>query len=459
MVQLKTFSRALAHRPAVRKSLFHIILFACALLMVLIFALFLLFYFYHPDPLTTVKAVLGGGISLAVFSAILRHLAIVNFSLVKFWISGIIASLDRHVLTASFISAILVAGLGAGLALMLSDFIDRYRYVIKIRQSVEALISEDAHLPNTTTLAEAYIAYPGRKEVPVLMVRASRVLSVGGSWSDFISFQRTYAEDLFNMFVSLPNSCHITGNDHDPVSYVVTTYVESSVTLKNGKLDWTNDFQDRLISAVELLSTCTSSGGSESIRKTIPRLIYTARIKSVLSEHNSDYAFDARDEINRIDDLLQKKTASELLWLHQSHSFQEFLDFKIKTVILSEKRIGCGYSSDTVEEVMADLRRLLSLRMIGSMEQEIRWSTPPQKMDTYRLFMAKGGFMAESGSSLLRAVNGDSKMAHAFDKIALSPAFRHFLQPGAWFKSTPIDLAIGGSSLRELFEEWLKKEW
>ena len=443
------------------KGSIHLILAAIAALLLLFSVILAYFHYFMPDIL------LAGGTfvaSLLAAATVLRRpvLYVYRFSMTR--IGHVIPILDQHLFLTITISCIMIGVSIGALCFMFTEFVERYRYVNEIRRAVTSIVSDHAELPATETLVQAYNAFPGRREVPVLLVRTSRIFSVGGSWSDFVQFQRTYADKLFEDFRKRPDMCTIIGVDHDPVSYVATTYVESSVSLKNEKPISTEQFLERLREAIEFLMKCTND--TYAPRRVLPRMIYAARIGSVVAKYSTDprnFQYDALEAIREIEKKIGELDASELVGLFQSHAYQEFLDFKIKTFIHSRKATGTNYSTDysdgAVERVVTDIRRLLSLRMTVSIDSEMRWSRPPQKMDTFRMFMAKGGFMAAKQSSLLPLINGSKKLSKEMAVIFRSPVFEIYLKPEAWYKSTPLDLSIHGDFLHDMFERWMKKGW
>ena len=361
------------------------------------------------------------------------------------------------------------------------------RYINEVRWAVDAVISDPAELPDIESLVKAYLLFPGRREVQAILVRTGRMLYVGGGWEKFIEFQRTYANRLYEEFNERPALRSITGVDDDPVSYVATTYLESSVALQDGEpyenapigyerskiaLD---DKSSR--AAIDLLKSCPETQDAGAIRREIPRMIYAARIKSMralLENDSKSKGYDAKGAIQEIENKIQELNAVDLVWLFQNHTYQEFLDFKIATTIhernLTKKKdhseaevenamndIQKDHSEAEVENAMNDIRRLLSLRMTVSIDNEIRWVRPPQKLDTFLMFMVKGGIMDIKRSQLLPYVNKSPKMKEGLEKIFNAPVFEKFLKPEAWYKSTP--LGCSGVALRNTIEGWLKKGW
>lgn len=443
-------------KAKVYKKMIHIFVSGIAIALIVICALGSFFHHYHPDPLEALAAVSSFAI---VALTVLRRPILLLYSFLETRVSEIIALLDRSVLTSLAISSIIATFCSYILVDTSMEFIKRYRYVHEIRQSVKAVISDEGILPKTEKLAQTYLKYPGRREVPVILVRTSRIFSFGGRWRDFVAFQASYADQLFESFANLPEHCSIDGVDHDPVSYVVTTYVESSVPLKDDRVSPNGEFTRRLREAINFLAKCIQQDEASATRRIIPRMIYAMRIKSVLAKYDETYDFDTTSEIANIEEMIGKLKPSDLVWLFQSHAFQEFLDFKIKTIIQMIVPECGDYQDKEVQEVIANMRRLLSLRMTQSIDNEIRWIRPPQKMDTYRLFMAKGGFLVATETDLLSFVEKSVAMTRAVNAILDAPAFQVFLRPEAWFKSTPVDLSIDGASLEEKFEDWLKKGW
>ena len=441
------------------KGIGHGILAGVALLLLLISLAVAYFNYFKPDVLLAGTTL--AGITLAA-STILRGPLRRLYGILKARIGEIIPTLDRHRSTTVGLSVIVIAVSIFALQTMLVEFFDRYRYVNEVRRAVGALVSDEGELPDVEGLVTAYLTFPGRREVPAVLIRTGRIFSVGGKWEDFVRYQRTFADKLYEGFKSLPDWCLVAGIDHDPVSYVATTYLESSVALEKGQPISTEEFKSRTKLALEMLSACPKSDTELPIRMELPRMIYAARVKFVLArlldtQEFSD--FNPIEEIQSIEHRISTLDQESLVWLFQTDAYQEFLDFKIKIAITQHDSPKQEHTKSTIENVVGDIRRLLALRMTISIDKEIRWLRPPQKMDTFRMFMAKGGFMPVDSNNLLNFLAPAGHMADELDALFSAPAFQPFLTPQAWYTSTPLDLSLQGAALREAFENWLRRGW
>lgn len=397
--------------------------------------------------------IIGAGVSIVVTMITLLRAIVACRRLFDAWIDKAIMWLDRYVLTTILASCILIVTFVLGGKSMLIELIDRYRYVGDVRQAVESVLQKQ--LPDTERLVEAYLRFPERREIPVLLVRIGHVASRGG-WKDFVSFQETYADQLYMGFQELPNWCSISGVHHDPVSYVAMTYIESSVPLKNNKPYGSESFQNRLKLALELL-TCPGTKDRDAERREIPRMIYAARVRSILGKFWPNIDYDPKKDIQKIEQEIDTLDEGSKNWLFQSLAYQEFLDFRIKTTIQSSDPVEPCYTDITLDSIADDIRRLLDSR--HSRDNEILWNHAPGKMDTYRMIMAKEKQMNHDISILLPYVNNSGVLSKKIDEIFKSPSYQEFRNKNRWRKSTPADLSITELSFKKIFETWLKTGW
>lgn len=442
-----------------KKGIAHLALAAIALLLLLCTFALVYFNYFKPD-IVLAATTIGGAVLTA--ATVLRGPVVRIWKFLKAQVGEIIPLLDRHVLPVIAVSCTIILGSVWAVNDMLTQFVKRYRYVNEIRSAVASVISDHAEMPNTQKLVEAYISFPGRREVPAIFVRTGRIFTVAGGWEHFIKFQKTYADHLYEAFRELPDWCSIAGVDHDPVSYVATTYLESSVTLENGEVRLSDSFSSRLKRTHTMLTECPETSDKNIARKSLPRMIYAARVRSVLAKdpnylNASEYNPNA--DIEAIEKKIEELTETELVWLFQSHAYQEFLDFRIKTTLTSQCSPEDDFCDTDVAKVAADVRRLLTLRMTVGIDNEMRWIRPPQKMDTFRMFMVKGGYMPHIQDGLLPCVENSQRMSKEINEIFSAPVFQSFLRPDVWYKSTPLDLSIEGASLKQTFEGWLKTGW
>lgn len=394
-----------------------------------------------------------------VFIVINVLISIIAFVLVR--IGRIIRFLDQYILTTIIVSCIL-----SGMALTLGaktmfKLVDKYRYVDGIRQAVESVARYESP-PDAIKLARSYLSFPGRREVPVLMVRIGHIFTSGGNWEEFVKFQKTYADILYNDFKKLPDWCSIVGTDHDPVSYVAITYGEASVSLRNNTLYPSDSSYDGFSRALKLLTECPETDSRRSVRREIPRMIYAARFMSLLANFgkNEEDSYDPEAEIYKIEQKIEKLDSKDKQWLFTSLAFQEFLDFRIKIAIQKQEPEKCDYTDDAIDEITSHIHRLLALRSKFSTDGNIRWTHSPGKMDTHLMIMAMEGHNdARKRSSLIPYVDTCEALSKKINGVLNVPDFSTFRSENSWYKSTPADFSITESSLKEIFETWLRTGW
>ena len=354
-----------------------------------------------------------------------------------------------------------------GILIVSASLWKRYQYLNLVYPTVTALQPENAKLPNPIDLASAFALYPERKEVPVLLVRSSRIFAHGDNWLKFIEFQTLFADQIWKL-MDKDVLCNANGQYHDPVRFVALVTMEAGVVLQDGK----QVYDDKTIKAadrsLDLLEHC--NGGR------IERLILKMRIQDYVNTLNMEQNESTNtSQFYSIDNILKKieegidALPPEInLNLYRTHAYQEYLDFAayrtIKKIALApnSNALLCEELNDAPEDIkviIRQYRKLLSLRSETGQHGEISWYTSPGKLNLYRLFMAVGGFSNSINEEFVETVKLIPCLDSRVNKLLHSPEFEPFQKPDAWFRATPLDKTLKGAKLKTAFYQWMTTGW
>lgn len=438
-----------------------------ALVVSLLVTLFLVLWLGNKFKLDIVIA--ANELSLHTTAAIFSIAAILSALLSSFlrraWkdivgnVRGILDVLDRHRAATIAISAIASTMAVYGVHTLSSDYLERYRYLNIMYRTVSALQSEIAKLPDPAELGTAFALYPGRKEVPVLLIRTSRVFAYDDNWSSFIEYQNRFVTQIWNLMTK-DDMCRSQSIHHDPVVFVAVVTVEAGVVLKEGEMTRDERFMKAARKSLDLLDSCP---------KTVERRILALRIRNAICTLDENCGFNIEELRVQIRDDIGALAPEERASLLRTHAYQEFLDseaymnMKYIRMVASSKRWwlseGKAQFSERVERIIGNYKAILSLRSVLGSDGEIYWYTGPGKLNLYRLFMEMSGPGNSINRSFVSKMGSVVALRDRVTELMRSPAFEKYMTREEWYRATPLDVSLEGAQLETSFHRWMKTGW
>lgn len=430
----------------------HVWLATTASGLILIFAAIWYLDTHRPE-LFTLGTVLG--ILLAIGPIIFDYLK----ELIRLgtpYLGDLIGIVDKFPRLVICVSLFAILASGYGISVMLNGIVDRYRYVGAIRSMVRAHISETVQLPDPAVLAQAFVKFPSRREVPLLLVRTSRIFSHGDNWSQFIKYQGEFVSNL-GAYLDGSEICNAGDGSFDPVIFAAVVNLESGASADHG----TDGAKEKIAKAakksLELLDRC---------HKSTERNIVSLLIKDTVNDLTNSDRYPVAELEKALTTEIEGLAANQAASLMRTHTYQQFLDFlcyrDIKHIV--EDQRGNNHIKNKEKEVKINTivrryRAILSLRAVTGADGDVLWYTTPGKLNLYRAFMSEGGFYNTVNTEYVLMIRELDNLNKEMKALMAAPAFKRFLMPAAWFRATPLDLSLEGAQLKTLTDGWLKKGW
>lgn len=374
------------------------------------------------------------------------------------YLGAFLYALDKRAEATAILSGIGLLASLIGSVAVLNDFIDKYRYVGLIRETVAAHMSDTDPLPDPKTLAEAFREFPSRSEVPLLLIRTGRIFAHGDNWSKFTEYQAAFINELEDLFDGTA-LCDLPGGSLDAVVFIAVIKLEAS-RFRQSDVDFAESVTEAAGKSLSLIDKCDA---------TTERRIVSLLIKDTVNDLKGTLLHDTNLLSKEVADEIEALSPGAASKLMRTHAYQQYLDYvSYKDILLlsadaCETDIKLKMTKEIVGEKISNIirryRAILSLRSVVGSGGEVLWYSTPGKLNLNRLFMAKGGFSNSINADFNKKVAEITDLQVEVEALIDAPAFKKFQTPDAWFRSTPLDLSLEGQKLKTLIDASLKGGW
>jgi len=346
------------------------------------------------------------------------------------------------------ITGIIVSMASAWTLAMFDRIYNRYTYMKAMDEALSSIGVDGIAPPEPALLAKAFNAEPDRPEVPFVLTRASRLISIDLLTPVFGRYNKAFlnAVDrtaLLKRFSKF-NARHriAIGNDssslprRDPIRFLASVAFE------------TNEEKDQQW-AVKILSDLRQDDPGAKIQ--------VAMWKDELSKKEPDY-----DSVHAFDNLLSSISNTDFtsVSLVADHIFQQGLDHvsSLKIALQSKGTTDterCQYNDD----IVGNYERIILLRRRLSSAADLVWWEPPGKLLLYYLYLHFGNQTVNIGLDEIKMIEQCPALKTRLQALYEATAFRSFQNPDAWTQGTPLSPAFNGAASVNKLREWLKLGW
>jgi len=333
---------------------------------------------------------------------------------------------------------------------MFNSIYDRYAYMKAMDDALSSIGVDGMALPDPTRLAKAFNAAPDRPEVPFILTRASRLVSI----------------DLLTPMFGKYNKAFLDGVDRDkilkqfrkykPMHRIAIGNEDSSLPRRDPIRFLTNVAYETNQPADQRWAITTLSDLRQDNME--------ARLQLEIWKNDiGDTAnVSAEASIEAFDKLLQSISATDFssISLVSDHIFQQGLDY-ISSLKIALQAKGttdadrCRYSDD----IIGNYERIILLRRRLSNAADLLWWEPPGKLFLYYLYLYLGHQTINIGLDEINMIKACPMFVDRLQRMYDAPAFRNFQNPDSWTQGTPLSSAFNGAASVRKLREWLKLGW
>ncbi len=333
---------------------------------------------------------------------------------------------------------------------MFNNIYSRYTYMKAIDEALSSIGVDGIALPEPVQLAKAFNAAPDRPEVPFILTRASRLVSIDLLTPIFGKYNKAFMDGIDRDAVLKKFSDYkpphriAIGNENsnlprlDPVRFLTNVAFETNLradqewAIKNLS-DLRKDDPGAQLQ-IEIWRNDIGDTGNRSAEQSIQA--FEALLNSISGDNFS--------------------SVSVVL----DHIFQQGLDY-IASMKIALQAHGttdadtCRYSDD----IIGNYERIILLRRRLSNATDLLWWQPPGKLFLYYLYLYLGHQTINIGLDEIRTIKACPALFDRLQRMYDAPAFRNFQNPDSWTQGTPLSSAFNGSASVRILREWLKLGW
>lgn len=331
---------------------------------------------------------------------------------------------------------------------MFDSIYSRYTYMKSMDDALSSIGLDGMALPAPAQLAKAFNAAPDRPEVPFVLTRASRLVSIDLLTPAFGKYNEAFLasvdrESVLKKFGQYkPHHRIAIGNDNsslprrDPIRFLAFVAFETN---QPPYQEW----------AVTTLSNLRKDDTAAQIQVAI--------WKDAIANKIPDKA-----SIEALDDLLKSVSNTDFssISIVSDHIFQQGLDYvsSMKIARQSNEKTEteqCQYN----DEIVSNYERIILLRRRLANASDLLWWEPPGKLFLYYLYLYFGHQTINIGLDEIKMIQKCPTLMERLQKIYDAPAFRSFQNPDIWTQGTPLSPAFNGAAGVNKLREWLKLGW
>lgn len=414
-------------------------------------------YVYHVNPGwifegTTIAVVLSFAISL--YSGVVQRFAGFEFlkSYILFW--------HRFGRWAAVVQILAALGCVIWMVAIFGNFVDRFRYVRIVEQSLSQNDLGTLVVPQPEDLARAFSLFPGRREVPFLIARASRTLAFTDDYRFFAAFMRKFVAALdmhrVRRFLRETDAATAAGVR----IFLANTHVQASYDHKG------------LGRAIHLLDSVAKPTGQEQL---VLSILTSERDFGVLNGELLAGTFDRerrapllRQMRGKADSLAaflrggEARPDGDVYDYATSHAYQQALDSlaQLNFALVAGTTDG-KEKARRIDAAITAYIRVLTLRNRLVSKGSVLWFSAPGTLTVHHYFQQRSGTgnrTSETWMKILARI--DPGIGPELDRRLLNASgFAKFRSVDFWELGTPLADDFRGTKSKDLMQSWLKEDW
>jgi len=324
----------------------------------------------------------------------------------------------------------------------------RFAYMKAMDEALISIGVDGLSVPEPTLLAKAFNAAPARPEVPFILTRASRLLSIDVLRPVFYEYNKAFLGSVDKSAVIAKFKEHVSkhrlaiGNESsnlpkiDPIRFLANVAFETNVAAEQ---TW----------AIETLAKYRANDDAARLQLDIWRaqVATTTDDKAfvtTLGGHVDAISSAGFSSVSLITDAVFQTALDQIAGTT--------ISLEAKAATADEKR---AYQND----IISNYERIILLRRRLVNATDLIWWEPPGKLFIYYIYLHLGGQTMNIGGRVIDEIAASPELKERLQKLYNAPAFRAFQNPETWALGTPLSPAFNGAAGVTKIREWLKMGW